>query len=245
VPGAGYGTTTSISAMTTTLDPPADAPMNADRATPTAAPRPGGVSLRAPAAIFATVFLGAAILAFEPQENAVDRWGYSIFSDSLQSSFLHAVTYLALGPVTAGLAVLAGLVVWRRDRLRTLACLVGPGLAVGLAEVLKIIVGRRLEQALCWPSGSAAAVAAVMTAVILAAGGRARWPVRLVASAAVILEVVALVAYRSHYLSDALGGVLVGVGSVLLIDAVLHLRRRGRTTEPKQRLDPPVSEPTR
>jgi membrane-associated phospholipid phosphatase len=84
-----------------------------------------------------------------------------------------------------------------------------------------------------------------MTAVILAVAGRARWPVRLVASAAVLLEVVALVAYRSHYLSDALGGVLVGVGSVLLVDAVLHLRRRGRTTEAEQRLDPPVSAPSR
>jgi undecaprenyl-diphosphatase len=245
VPAVGYGTTTSISAMTTTLDPPADAPMSADTAGPAAVARPGGVSLRLPAAIFATVFVAAAILAFEPQENAVDRWGYSVFSDNLQSSFLHAVTYLALGPVTAGVALLAGLVVWRRDRLRSLACLIGPGLAVGLAEVLKIIVGRRLEQALCWPSGSAAAVAAMATALVLAVGGRPRWPVRLVGASAVVLEVVALVAYRSHYLSDALGGVLVGVGSVLLVDAVLHLRRRRRTTKAEKEPDPPLSSPAR
>lgn len=245
MPGVGYGTTTSISAMTTTLDPPADASMNADTTSPAPGPPAPGVSLWTPAAIFATVFLAAAILAFEPQENAVDRWGFSVFSDNLQSPFLHAVTYVALGPVTAGLAVLAGLVVWRRDRLRTLACVVGPGLAVGLAEVLKVIVGRRLEQALCWPSGSAAAVAAMVTAILLAVGGKARWPARLVGSAAVILEVVALVAYRSHYLSDALGGVLVGVGSVLLVDAVLHRPRRRRTTKTKQRLDPPVSTPAR
>ena len=145
--------------------------------------------------------------------------------------------------MTAGVAVLAGLIVWRHDRLRTLACLVGPGLAVVLAEVLKIIVGRRLLGTLCWPSGSAAAVAAMVTAVVLVVRGTARRLALVVGSAVVVLEVIALVAYRSHYPSDALGGVLVGVGSVLLVDAVLHLRRRlpGGQADEARRLDPPLS----
>jgi membrane-associated phospholipid phosphatase len=244
VPGVGP-TDLSISAMTTTLDPPADASMSADTPSPTPAPRPLGMSLWAPAALFAVVFIGGAILRFEPQQNAFDTWGFNLFSHSWQSSFLRTVFYLARGPVTAGAAVLAGLIVWRHDRLRTLACLIGPGLAVVLAEVCKIIVGRRLVGTLCWPSGSAAAVASTVTAVVIALQGKARWLALGLGSAAVLLEVIALVAYRSHYPSDAVGGVLVGVGSVLLVDAVLHFRRRRRAAkEAKQTLDRPMASPT-
>ena len=74
VPGT---TDLSISAMTTTLDPPADASMSADAPSPPAGPRPLGVSLWVPAAIFVVVFLGGAILAFDPGQNAFDTWGFT------------------------------------------------------------------------------------------------------------------------------------------------------------------------
>ena len=151
---------------------------------------------------------------------------------SLQSAFLRALTDLGLAPVTAGVALVAGASIWRRDRRRALACLAGPGLAVGLAELLKIMVGRRFEHALCWPSGTTAAVTAVVTVVVLVTRGAGRAAAVVIGSAVVILEAVALVAFRWHYLSDVLGGVVLGVGSVLLVDALFHRLRRPARREP-------------
>ena len=221
--------------MTTTLHPPGDAPMNDDEDRRDRVPVSPGVPLRVPLAVFAIVFLGGLILALAPGENFLDRAGFILVPASIQSRFLHAASELARGPVTAGVALATALIVWRLDRRRAFACLVGPALAVGLAELLKIIVGRRLGGALCWPSGSTAAVAAMATVGALVARGRARGAVLVFGSAALILEVVALLAYRSHYPTDCLGGALVGAGSVLLADAVLHLppfRRRPATAAP-------------
>jgi undecaprenyl-diphosphatase len=231
--------------VTTTLDPPGDAPVSTDHLGPAPVPVGRGASLAAASALLGTAFVVGALLAVEPGENAFDRWGFTVFSTHLQNPFFNAITDLGLGPVTSILAVVAGLSIWRRDRLRTVTCLAGPLLAVTLAEVLKVIVGRRLEHALCWPSGSATAVAAIVTVVVLVTRGPARWVAAILGTAAVILEIIALVAFRWHYLSDALGGVLVGVGSVLLIDALLHrLGPRSRLMPwrrvPSRRVPPPV-----
>jgi membrane-associated phospholipid phosphatase len=226
--------------MTTTLDQPGDASMRADDERRRQNDAIAGVPLRLPAVLFAILFVGGLILRLAPGENFLDRWGFTIISARFQSGFLHAVTDLARGPVTAAVAVVAALVIVRRDRRRSLACLAGPALAVGLAELLKIIVGRRLGGSLCWPSGSAAAIAAMVTAGVLVVRGRARWAAIVVAAAIEILEVIALVAYRSHYPTDCLGGVLVGVGCVLLADAVLHRPPFQRRPAPADPADLPV-----
>jgi membrane-associated phospholipid phosphatase len=127
--------------------------------------------------------------------------------------------------VTIGVSLAAGAGVWRRDRVRTLACLAGPGLAVAMAELLKVIVGRRFEGALCWPSGTTAAVAAGATAVVIVLRGKGRGAAVVIGSAVVIFEAVALVSFRWHYLTDVLGGIVLGVGCVLLADAVFHRLR--------------------
>jgi membrane-associated phospholipid phosphatase len=69
--------------------------------------------------------------------------------------------------------------------------------------------------------------------------GRGRILAVIFGAAVVIFEVVALVAFRWHYLSDTLGGVVLGVACVLFVDAVFHrLRRPGRRPD---RLPTPVS----
>jgi undecaprenyl-diphosphatase len=216
--------------MTTTLDPTSDAPVSAPRRMRTGdRPPQRGAPLWLAFVLFGIVFLGGVILAIEPGRNVLDSWGFTVFSVSLRSGFLRALADLGLGPVTVGVAVVGGAVIWRRDRRRAFACLGGPAVAVELAELIKMIVGRRFEGVLCWPSGSAAAVAAMVTVAVLVTRGIGRWAAIILGSATIVLEIVALVAFRWHYLSDTFGGVLVGVGSVVLVDAVLHrLRLPGR-----------------
>ncbi len=208
--------------VTTTWGPPADVPLGTGGQMRSQVRQPRGASLAVACALLGLVFVGGAILAFEPGQNVIDSWGFSAFPDVLQSAFLRAMSDLGLAPVTGGVALVAGALVWRRDRLRTIACLAGPGLAVGMAELLKIMVGRRLEDALCWPSGTTAAVTAVVTAVVLVTRGKGRWAALLVGSAVVVFEAIALVAFRWHYLTDVLGGIVLGVACVLFVDAVLH-----------------------
>lgn len=223
--------------MTTTLHPTSDAPGSGPGPMPTTDGPGRGAPLWLALAIFGTLFLGALILAVEPGRNVVDSWGFTVFSVHLRSGFLRALADLGLGPVTVGVAVVGAAVIWRRDRRRVVACLGGPALAVELAELMKVAVGRRFEGALCWPSGSAAAVAAMVTVAVLVTRGIGRWVAVVLGSAAMVLEIIALVAFRWHYLSDTLGGVLVGVGSVVLVDAVVHrLPRRRRSTLPSEPL---------
>jgi membrane-associated phospholipid phosphatase len=67
-----------------------------------------------------------------------------------------------------------------------------------------------------------------VTAIVLVTRGRARLAAIVIGSAAVLFEAVALVAFRWHYLTDALGGIVLGVGCVLFVDAVLHRLARAR-----------------
>jgi undecaprenyl-diphosphatase len=229
-------------AMTTTLDPAAGAPGTDGGARPTPVPRPEGASLWVACVLLAMVVAGGTVLGFEPGRNVLDSWGFSVFPNVLQNEFLRLMSDFGRAPVTVGVALVAGVVVWRRDRRRAIACLVGPGLAVAMAELLKIIVGRRFEGALCWPSGTTAAVAAVVTAVVLALRGKARGVAVVVGSAVVLFEAVALVSFRWHYLTDVLGGIVLGVGCVLFADAVVHrlrLPKPLRARRPKAVPGPP------
>ncbi len=223
--------------VTTTLHPPGDAPGSAPRRTRGGHEVPRGASFSVACAILGTAFLGGLVLAVEPGQNAIDTWGFHVFSHALRTGFFRAIADLGLGPVTAGVAVVAGAVSLRRDPRRTVACLGGPALAVELAELMKIVVGRRFEGVLCWPSGSEAAVAAVVTVIVLVTRGPARWAAVVLGAAAIVLEIIALVAFRWHYLTDAFGGVLVGVGCVLLVDAVVHRIRLPRRRQPTARSD--------
>jgi undecaprenyl-diphosphatase len=232
--------------VATLLHPSVEAPTGADDVTPAPVPppaapeTPAGASLALAGIVLGLVVVGGIILHVRPGPNVLDTWAFSAFPGSLQSSLLHAVTDLGLFPVTAGFALVAAAWVWRRDRRRALACLCGPALAVGLAELTKMAVGRRFEgtAALSWPSGTTAAVAAVVAVVVLVTRRRARAVAVVAGTAVVAVVAIALVAYRWHYMSDALGGIALGVGTILLVDALVHriperyLRRRPRPPEP-------------
>jgi undecaprenyl-diphosphatase len=211
--------------------------------TPTPTPvgrRPGPAQLVVASTLLGVVALGGALLAFEPGENAVDSWGFTVFPRVFDSPFLGAVTDIGRAAVTFGVAVVVGALVWRRDRGRAIACPVGPALAIGLAELLKVLVGRRFEGALCWPSGTAAAVAAVITMLVLVTPPTGRPMATLVGAVVMTLEVVTLVSFRWHYLSDALGGVVLGVGCALFVDAVVHRLGRPRRRRPSDLARPAI-----
>jgi membrane-associated phospholipid phosphatase len=183
-----------------------------------------------------TLVAGAALHRY-PGPNRLDTWAFSVLRPSLHSSLLVRITELGGLPVLVIGSVLAALVVAGRDRSRAVACLCGPVLAAVVVEwFLKPLVGRRYLEVLTYPSGSVTTIAAVSTAWVVAVPGRLRVAVAAVGSVLVVAMMVAAVALRWHYASDALGGAAFGVGAVLALDGVLHLARRSRSSAPDGRI---------
>jgi len=112
-----------------------------------------------------------------------------------------------------------------RRRAAVLAAL-GPAIAAGFTEfVLKPLIGRRIHDALSFPSGhtTAAVSVAVVVVIVLLGPTRPGWPpiARWWASALALLAAVAvataLVGSGYHYATDTLGGFCVAVGVVLAV----------------------------
>jgi undecaprenyl-diphosphatase len=178
------------------------------------------------AGLFLVVGALAAGLAIHraPGANGFDRWGFGLFPADTRSSLLIHVAELGDLPVLVVGSVTAALVVVGRDRWRALACLCGPAVAaVGVEWFLKPLVGRHYYGVLSFPSGSVTTVAALATAWVLAVPRWLRWVVVPTACVVVWAEAWAVVGLRWHYPSDALGGVLVGVGTVLLLDGLFRV----------------------
>ena len=134
------------------------------------------------------------------------------------------VTELGGLPVLVVGSLLAAVVAFGRDRVRAVACLVGPVAAVVLSEwVIKPAVGRHYAGVLTFPSGHVTAVASLGTAWTLAVPRWLRWPMAAVAAVVIILMTVSVVSLAWHYTSDALAGAVCGIGTVLVIDGWLHL----------------------
>jgi undecaprenyl-diphosphatase len=179
--------------------------------------------------------VAAVAIAVHPGPNALDRWGFRAVPHAPGSVVLVRITDIGSPVVLIAGALLAAVAV-RRDRMRAVACLVGPLLAAVLVEYsFKPLVGRHFEGVLSYPSGSTADVAALATAWALAAPRRARPAVIAVGALVTVAMGVAVIGLRWHYPSDALGGAVLGVGAVILVDGVLHLpqvRHRSRTAAP-------------
>jgi membrane-associated phospholipid phosphatase len=167
-------------------------------------------------------------LAFvhRPWPNRLDVWGYHLFPADPSSRWAHdavALGSLAALLVGVGVVLLVGMV---RDWVRAVACASAPLIAVLVVQDLaKPLVGRHLGLTgpSSYPSGTVAAVAALAVAVTLVMPPLLR-PLFGVAGAVVTAGVaVAVVVLRWHYPTDALGGTAVGMGSVLLLDGLLHL----------------------
>ena len=182
-----------------------------------------------PQAIAGLILVGWTLVAGivvhgHPGPNGLDRWGFSALGPSLHSSLLIRITDLGGFAVVAGGSVLAALVVVGRDRWRAVACLFGPALATALVEwLIKPLVGRRYLEVLTFPSGTVTTVAALATAWVLAVPGWLRVAVAAAGSVVVVAVIVAVVALRWHYPSDALAGAVFGVGAVLSVDGILRM----------------------
>jgi hypothetical protein len=124
-------------------------------------------------------------------------------------------------PFAVLVAGVAAVGLWRRDWLVTAVGVVGPPLAVVLSELSKRIVGRSVEGVLSFPSGHVAAMAAIVVVVVLLA--YRHWGLGGLASAAPLAlllpvgMVVTVVRIQAHTMSDAIGGVALGVGTVLAL----------------------------
>jgi undecaprenyl-diphosphatase len=175
-------------------------------------------------AVVATL-VAAALLHRYPGPNTVDRAGAALVPVAIHSRFLKAISWLGTLPALLIGSIGAALLAWHtggRDHRRAIACLFGPSIAVALNEwAIKPLVGRYYQGELSFASGSVVVVAGVATAWILAARSSARPGVAAVGMVVVLLMVVAVVALQWHYPSDALAGVTLGVGVVLLADAAL------------------------
>jgi membrane-associated phospholipid phosphatase len=188
----------------------------------------GGTGAQLLAGVTALAAAAVAGLAFvhRPWPNRLDVWGYTAFPADSYSGWAHDL--VAVGSLSAllGGVVLVFAVGVFRDWVRAVACAVAPVVAVLIVQDLaKPLVGRHLgiTGSASYPSGTVAAVAALMTAAALVVPAWAR-PVVTVTGAVVTVGVgLAVVVLRWHYPTDALGGVAVGVGAVLSLDALVHL----------------------
>jgi membrane-associated phospholipid phosphatase len=191
--------------------------------------------LTAGAVLLGLVALEGLYLALRPGTGLVDRWFLDLIPGSGGSWFTD-VTWLRFPVVVVIGAVLAAAVTVPRDRARALACLVGPPGALLAAElVVKPLVGRTLGGALSYPSGTTVGAAALATAAVLATPARGRVVAVVVATVFSLWMAVAVVALRWHLPTDALAGLLFGVGTVLVVDGLAfqgldRFHRRGRPT---------------
>lgn len=144
---------------------------------------------------------------------------------------------------------LAGWTIWQRNWPALVACATVPGAVVLVEEVLKPIADRRYAWylPLCYPSGTAAGVAAWTTLAWLLAVPFLRRPLwrGLLALGFALLTLgtaVAVVASEKHLPLDAVGGVAVGMGVVLACAAVIDIVTRAHR-EPRRA--PVVPRPAR
>ena len=92
-------------------------------------------------------------------------------------------------------------------------------------DLAKPLVGRHigLTGGSSYPSGTVAAVAALAVAFTLVMPRLLRPLVALAGAAVTVGVSAAVIVLRWHYPTDALGGIGVGMGSVLLVDGLAHI----------------------
>jgi membrane-associated phospholipid phosphatase len=179
------------------------------------------------------LLLGIAALAgfvfvHRPWPNRLDTLGDRLFPADPSSQWAHG--FVTLGSLTVLIAgvVLVFFIGIRRDWVRAIACTTAPLIAVLVVQdIAKPLVDRQsvVTGALSYPSGTVAAVAALATALILVVPAKARFPLTILGLIATVGTGAAVIVLRWHYPTDALGGLAVGVGSVLVIDGLLQVPR--------------------
>ena len=128
-------------------------------------------------------------------------------------------------PVLLAVLALVAWALYQRDRAALAVAILGPASALFLTEyVLKPLVDRTSPKGVySYPSGHSAVVAALVTTALLFvyryAGPRFALLWSPYAAAVIGAMGIAVVALRWHYVTDAVGGVALGIGVVLLVAA--------------------------
>ena len=207
---------------------------------PVEEPDDGRIATLVGGGLIALVVAAALFFRWRPGPIFLDHWGFSFIHPAIGNWFYNKVTQLHSLSIVVASSILSALVVFRRDKLRSLACLVGPLAAIVIVEwFLKPVIARRYAQVLSFPSGTTSVVTAMATGWALAVPRRIRPFVVILGAFIVGLECISVIALQWHFPTDALGGVMLGVGVVLLIDGSLHLVFRPRSAVD----DPPVVGP--
>jgi membrane-associated phospholipid phosphatase len=189
---------------------------------------PGGTAAELALGVVLLGLSALAGLAFvhRPWPNRLDLAGFRALPFDAASRWGHdAVVLGSLTALLIGVTAVFLVGVWR-DWVRAVACACAPVVAVLIVQDLaKPLVGRHLglSGASSYPSGTVAAVAALATAATLVVPRIARPPAALAGAAATVVVCAAVVVLRWHYPTDALGGIGVGGGSVLALDALMHV----------------------
>ncbi len=167
--------------------------------------------------------LAGFVFAHQPSPNPVDSVGFRLLPPEVSSRWAIALVRLGSMPVlVTGIAAICVMAIRSRDRSRMQSCAFAPFGAVLAAEVAKPLIGRHFEGVLSYPSGTVTAIAALAAAGLLVAPQRAKPAVMMLGALVVTAACIAVVVLRWHYPTDALGGVCVGVGTVVTFDGALH-----------------------
>jgi membrane-associated phospholipid phosphatase len=170
--------------------------------------------------------LAGLVFVHRPWPNRLDVWGYRVLPATSDSRWAH--DFASLGSLTVlvvGVLVVFAIGIFR-DWVRAIACASAPVIAVLIVQdVAKPLVGRHLgiSGASSFPSGTVAAVAALATAFTLVVPVLLRPLVAVAGAVATVGASVAVIVLRWHYPTDALGGIGVGIGAVLVMDAAFHV----------------------
>lgn len=188
-----------------------------------------GIELSIGSLLLLAAMAGGLYFMVRPGPALLDRWLFAAIRPVHHSGFLVGVTRLGSPFVVLAGAAAGFLATVRRNRPRAVALLVGPVLAVAACDwVLKPIVDRTYADVVSFPSGTVAAVAAIATVGVLATPDPWRAIVAALGGTVTVLEGVSVLALRWHYPTDALAGLAVGVGVVLLCDCAARGLATGR-----------------
>jgi membrane-associated phospholipid phosphatase len=170
--------------------------------------------------------LAGLVFVHRPWPNRLDVLGYQALPPDFGSRWAH--DFANLGSLTALLVgvVVVFLVGLTRDWVRAVACAAAPvGAVLIVQDLAKPLVGRHigLTGGSSYPSGTVAAVAALAMAATLVMPRVIRPLMAVVGVVATVGAGVAVIVLRWHYPTDVLGGIAVGMGSVLLVDGLFHV----------------------
>src|SRR5581483_293241 len=153
---------------------------------------------------------------------AVDRWLlYDAHDPGRPRWMLLFTDWRLLLPVLIGCVAVE---LYRRQWRRAVVSAVCPVVAITLVELIKRLFGREKGGALAYPSGHTTVVVVVMGLLILAVGARL-W-VLAIAIVVSLLGALGMVMCGYHFLTDTIGGLLLGSALVCVAAELAGQRLR-------------------